>query len=239
MYNFISVNSFEFRFFFLLLFFDIYIYISKKYSKIQKIEIKLNIKTDNNPYLFFEKQQRLLVEFYRHSNVCKHVERSQSKRPRLLAIHGRHDNRCIQDQICNRSINRTSNLEFLYRGRDTIGIDDPPHRSNASLSLPFCSIFSFFLSLVFRFRNAVVFCSILMDIFCARGFIFESELNKFRKGFPKESGQQSICINSSHCIPYKSVYFHGEGKIFHSFATRCNCAIVSLFAKTRSQKTLG
>lgn len=56
MYNFISVNSFEFRFFFLLLFFDIYIYISKKYSKIQKIEIKLNIKTDNNPYLFFEKQ---------------------------------------------------------------------------------------------------------------------------------------------------------------------------------------
>lgn len=115
--------------------------------------------------------------------MCKHVERSQSKRPRLLAIHGRHDNRCISDQICNRSINRTSNLEFLYaveiRSGSTIQRIDQmrPRPPVLFFFLPFFPLSSCF-DFVMR-----CFCSILTAIFCAVGFIFESELNKFRKGF--------------------------------------------------------
>lgn len=134
-------------------------------------------------------------------------ERSQSKRPRLLAIHARHDNRCISDQICNRSINRTSNLEFLYRGKsDTIGIDDPaPIDQMRPLSY-----FFFFLSslLVFRFRNAVMF------LFHPDGHILRGRIYFWKRikqiseeGFPKESGKRSICINWN---VYKSVYFHNE-----------------------------
>lgn len=155
-------------------------------------------------------------------------ERSQSKRPRLLAIHARHDNRCISDQICNRSINRTSNLEFLYRGKsDTIGIDDPaPIDQMRPLS------YFFFFPFVMP-----CFCSILTGIFCAGGFIFESELNIFRKGdFRKKAANDPFASIGM----YKSVYFHTEMKIS---IVRCNrtshClprVFRSLFVKTLGRR---
>lgn len=133
-------------------------------------------------------------------------ERSQSKRPRLLAIHARHDNRCISDQICNRSINRTSNLEFLYRGKsDTIGIDDPaPIDQMRPLS------YFFFFPFVMP-----CFCSILTGIFCAGGFIFESELNIFRKGdFRKKAANDPFASIGTYI---KAYIFTRKWK-FQSFA---------------------
>lgn len=160
--------------------------------------------------------------------MCKHVERSQSKRPRLLAIHGRHDNRCISDQICNRSINRTSNLEFLY----AVARYDRDRRSSASIRSAPCPIF--FSSLFFFFPRCFDFVmrcfrSIPTGIFCvfAVGFIFESELNKFRKGFlPKEGGKRSICIDCGTFHRIKAYIF--AGKDCQIASTRCNCAIMFL-----------
>lgn len=132
--------------------------------------------------------------------MCKHVERSQSKRPRLLAIHGRHDNRCISDQICNRSINRTSNLEFLYaveiRSGSTIQrIDQMRPRP------PVLFFFFFFFSalLVFRFRNAVFLFHPDGHILCGRIY-FWKRIKQISEGILPKEGDPFASIETFHRI---------------------------------------
>lgn len=125
--------------------------------------------------------------------MCKHVERSQSKRPRLLAIHGRHDNRCISDQICNRSINRTSNLEFLY----AVEIRSGSTIQRIPLSYFFSSFFSALL--VFRFRNAVFLFH--PDGHILRGRIyFWKRIKQISEGILPKEGDPFASIETFHRI---------------------------------------
>lgn len=179
MCNFISVNNFKFRFFPPP---PVFWYIFQKSIRTFK-KLKLNyIKTDTIP-IYFSKNNSVYSSNFIGIRTCANTSNGR--------------NRNVQDcwqftaatiidaypirYVIGPSIERpTSN--FCTRSRY-----DRDRRSNASIRcvpLP-CPIFflPFFpLSSCFDFVMRC-FCSILTAIFCALGFIFESELNKFRKGF--------------------------------------------------------
>lgn len=230
MYNFISVNSFKisflFFFFFLLLPFE-------KYSNIRKIEIKLHKNRQKRIpiyiYIFFSKNNSVYSSNFIGIRTCANTSNGR--------------NRNVQDcwqftaatiidaypirYVIGPSIERpTSN--FCTRSRDTIGIDDPAHRSDQPPVLFFFLLSFFFFPRCFDFVMRC-FRSIPTGIFCvfAVGFIFESELNKFRKGFlPKEGGKRSICIDCGTFHRIKAYIF--AGKNCQIASTRCNCAIMFL-----------
>lgn len=152
MCNFISVNNFKFRFFSLLPFL---IYISKKYSNIQKIEIKLH-KNRQQSLSIFRKNNSVYSSNFIGIRTCANTSNGR--------------NRNVQDcwqftaatiidaypirYVIGPSIERpTSN--FCTRSRY-----DRDRRSSASIRCvpaPLSYFFSSFFSalLVFRFRNAV------------------------------------------------------------------------------------
>lgn len=238
MYNFISVNSFKISF--LFFFFPPPPPRSKSIRTFEKLKLNY-IKTDKKQslyiYIFFSKNNSVYSSNFIGIRTCANTSNGR--------------NRNVQDcwqftaatiidaypirYVIGPSIERpTSN--FCTRSRDTIGIDDPAHRSDQPPVL-FFFLLSFFFPPLFRFRNAVFSFHPDGHILRIRGRIyFWKRIKQISEGIFTERRRQAIHLHRLWNVPsYKSVYFRGEklSNCIHAMQLRHYVSYAFFFLKTR------